>query len=56
MGAWFAANIGNIVISLFLIAIVAAIIVYLIRQKQQGKSTCGNSCAHCALHGECHKK
>ena len=56
MGAWLVANWGNILISLVLIAVVASIIVYLVRQKQQGKSSCGYNCAHCALHGECHKK
>ena len=27
----------------------------LIRQKKQGKSSCGAGCAHCAMHGQCHK-
>ncbi|MFR7741908.1 MAG: FeoB-associated Cys-rich membrane protein [Acutalibacteraceae bacterium] len=41
MLAWLAENLGTIVISAVLLAIVAAIVIYLIRQKKQGKSTCG---------------
>ena len=47
MFAWLAENLGTIVISAVLLAIVAAIVIYLIRQKKQGKSTCGAGCAHC---------
>ena len=38
-----------------LIVIVALIVRSLIRQKKQGKSSCGAGCAHCAMHGQCHK-
>ena len=44
MFAWLAENLGTIVISAVLLAIVAAIVIYLIRQKKQGKSTCGAGC------------
>ena len=54
MFAWLAENLGTIVISAVLLAIVAAIVIYLIRQKKQGKSSCGCNCAHCAMHGSCH--
>ena len=53
MFAWLAENLGTIVISAVLLAIVAAIVIYLIRQKKQGKSTCGAGCAHCANAGCC---
>ncbi len=56
MGGWLSANIGTIIVTIFLIAVVAAIIVYLVRQKKQGRSSCGSNCAHCAMSGECHKK
>ena len=49
MFAWLAENLGTIVISAVLLAIVAAIVIYLIRQ-----STCGAGCAHCANAGCCH--
>ena len=52
---WFAANLGTIVISLVLAVIVTLIVVYLLRQKKAGKSSCGANCAHCAMHGQCHE-
>ncbi len=54
MWNWIAANGGNILITLILIAVVVGISRYLIRQKKQGKSSCGAGCAHCAMHGQCH--
>ena len=52
---WFAANLGTILISLALAVIVTLIVVYLLRQKKAGKSSCGANCAHCAMHGQCHE-
>ena len=52
---WFAANLGTILISLVLAVIVTLIVVYLLRQKKAGKSSCGANCAHCAMHGKCHE-
>ena len=52
---WFAANLGTILISLVLAVIVTLIVVYLLRQKKAGKSSCGAKCAHCAMHGQCHE-
>ena len=51
---WIGANLGSILICLVLIAIVALIIRHLVRQKKQGKSSCGCGCANCAMHGSCH--
>ena len=53
---WIAQNLGTLLISAVLIAIVTSIIIALIRQKKRGKSSCGCNCAHCALHGQCHKQ
>ena len=52
---WIGDNLSTILICIFLLAIVILIIRSLIRQKKQGKSSCGAGCAHCAMHGECHK-
>ena len=52
---WFVANLGTILISLVLAVIVTLIVVYLLRQKKAGKSSCGANCAHCAMHGQCHE-
>ena len=53
---WIGANLGTILVCLVLLAIVNFIIVHLVRQKKQGKSSCGCNCAHCAMHGSCHSR
>ena len=58
MFAWIAENIWTIIICAVLIAIVAAIIVSMVKKKKQGKSVvcnCGN-CKNCAMSGACHKQ
>lgn len=52
MFSWIGANLSTILISIVLIAIVTFISLSLIRQKRQGKSSCGGSCAHCGA--QCH--
>lgn len=54
MTVFLATNLSTILICIVLIAIVVSISIYLVRQKKQGKSSCGAGCAHCAMHGECH--
>ena len=53
---WISANIGTILISLLLLAAVALIIRSMMRDKKQGKSSCGGNCAGCAACGACHNK
>lgn len=53
MLAWLSQNLATILICLALIIIVALIIAKLIKDKKQGKNTCGNNCAHCAMAGSC---
>ena len=48
-------NIGTIVTLAVLIAAVVLIVRYMISNKRKGKSSCGGSCAHCAMHGSCGK-
>ena len=55
MVQWISENLGTILISIGLIAAVVAIIRSLIRNKKQGKSSCGATCAHCSMSGSCHK-
>ncbi len=54
MFQWIEANLSTILICFALIVIVAMIIWHLVRQKKQGKSSCGCNCAHCAMSGSCH--
>lgn len=49
-------NIATILICAVLLVIVAAIIVNLIKNKRQGKSSCGNGCQGCPMSGSCHHK
>ena len=58
MFTWIANNIGTIISCLVLIAIVAAIIVSMVKKKKAGKSmvcNCGN-CKSCPMGGSCHTK
>ena len=47
MPAWLTENLGTIIISLILLAVVATIIISMIRDRKKGKSSCGCDCAHC---------
>ncbi|MBR3438936.1 MAG: FeoB-associated Cys-rich membrane protein [Clostridia bacterium] len=53
MHAWFAANIGTVLIALALAAVVAGIIFKLRKDKKKGVSSCGGNCAHCAMGCAC---
>ncbi len=50
---WIIANAGTIIVCVVLIAIIALIIRSLVKNRKRGKSSCGNSCAHCAMAGNC---
>ena len=54
MLTWISENIATILICAALIAIVAAIIGSMLRNKKQGKSSCGCGCADCPMNGSCH--
>lgn len=51
---WLWANLATILICLALIAIVAAIIIGMVRDKKSGKSSCGCGCENCAMSAACH--
>lgn len=52
---WFTENFGTILVLSALGAVVAAIVIHMVREKRQGKTSCGAGCAHCAMAGMCHK-
>lgn len=56
MFAWIAENLATILICAALAAIVAGIIVSLVRRKKQGQSSCGCGCGSCPMSGKCHTK
>ena len=56
MLAWLKDNIAAIIICAALIAVIAAIIVSMVRNNKKGKSACGCGCADCPMGGSCHPK
>ena len=47
-------NLATIVVSILLLGAVAGIIVRLVKNKRQGKTSCGCGCSNCAMSGICH--
>ena len=56
MFAWLAKNAVTVIICAVLIAVVAAIVYSMIRNKKKGKSSRGCGCAECPMSGSCHPK
>lgn len=52
---WICENISTILVSLMLLAVVILIVRSMIRDKKQGKSSCGGNCASCGGCCACHK-
>lgn len=51
-----AENISTIVLCVVLIAVVATIVIKLVKNRRAGKSSCGCGCAGCAMKNACHKR
>ena len=47
-------NLGNIVVSAILLFVVGGVIYYMVKEKKQGKSSCGCNCSGCAMKGARH--
>lgn len=58
MFAWFTANLGTLAVLLVLVAVIAAIVRTLHRDRGMGKNSCGakcgKGCAGCSGCGGCH--
>lgn len=54
MLAWLSENFATIMICAVLIAVVAAILVSMVKSRKKGKSSCGCGCADCPMGGTCH--
>lgn len=52
--SWLTANAGTIFVCALLLAMVAGLILVLIRDKKRGKSCCGG-CSGCAMQGACNQ-
>jgi branched-subunit amino acid permease len=49
-------NLGTIITAAVLVVIVALVIRKMVKDKKQGKSSCGCNCASCPSACACHKK
>ncbi len=47
---------GTIFVSLILVAVVAVVVIKLLKDKKAGKTSCGCGCKNCPSSGMCHKK
>lgn len=56
MIAWIYQNLATIIISLIIVAVVAAIIISTVRNRKKGKPSCGCGCSNCPMSGSCHSK
>lgn len=54
MLTWLYENLATIVVAAVLLCALAAIAIVLVKNKKQGKSSCGCNCKNCALCGKCH--
>lgn len=52
---WLYANWASLVVGLAVAAVILAVILKMIRDKKQHKSTCGCSCSGCPGANDCHK-
>ena len=55
MMEWIREQIPTLVTGLVLLAVIAAAVAGLIRDRRKGKTSGGCGCAHCAMRGECHR-
>lgn len=56
MLAFLTENIGTIIVLAVLAVIVCAIVIKMIKDKKNGKNSCGCGCENCPSSGMCHKK
>ena len=52
---WLAQNWGTLLVGGVLALVIVAIALRLIRNKKEGKSSCGCGCEGCAMRDRCHK-
>lgn len=54
MIAWVLENTATIIVCAVLIAIVATVIVSMVKNKRKGKTSCSCGCSNCSLSDSCH--
>ncbi len=53
---WIASNYGTVLVLLLVVGAVVAVICGMVKDKKQGKSSCGCSCGSCPMSGKCHSE
>ncbi|MEE1155588.1 MAG: FeoB-associated Cys-rich membrane protein [Acutalibacteraceae bacterium] len=53
---WLSANIGTIIVGAIVLAILLLVVCYLLKNRKQGKTSCGCNCSGCPMSGSCHKQ
>lgn len=53
---WILQNLGTIIVAIAVATIITLIIVFRVRAKKKGVSSCGCNCKNCASYGVCHSK
>lgn len=56
MFSWLADNISTVIVCAVLVLTVALIVKSMIKNKKQGKSSCGCGCSSCAMSDMCRSK
>ncbi len=56
MIAWLVDNLATIIICLVLLSVVVLIIRSMVKDKRNGKGSCGCGCGNCPSAGMCHSK
>ncbi len=51
--SWLIQNGATIVISVILIAVVAAVVTHMIKNKKKGRTSCGCGCSNCPMSEKC---
>lgn len=51
---WLFSNLGTIIVTIIVFAVVGLIVLFRIRAKKKGKSSCGCGCSNCPMNGKCH--
>ena len=56
MLGWLSANLGTIIVSIILLLILSAAVMKIIKDRKNGRNSCGCGCANCAMHRACAKQ
>ena len=56
MLSWIRLNLSTIIVCIIILTAVVVVIAKMIKDKREGKSSCGGGCQGCSMYGSCHKK